>query len=290
MEIELVSIHFWILHILFTLAIIAGLLYRISTILQGSLIEYGDPRLNKMSRWKKFWYFIGKFFRALFSKKFVPIVLTIITDSILHVKLLKENKLKWLAHTCLFWGVLVLFILSVLSGIAVEIAPLFDYKAGACGFLDVLADKDHWLTAFLNETLNAVIFLGIIIAFIRGLITKKKIGMMMFQDIGLIIFILAILISGWFIEAIRYIIERTPTYIGWFGYIGFYLGRLLNIIFGPASHESWITGYKVFWHTHVSVIWLAFVYIPFSKFAHALFSPVASVINVIEKKETGKKH
>ncbi|MBN1299246.1 MAG: hypothetical protein JW997_06145 [Actinobacteria bacterium] len=285
MEIKLVSLHFWILHIIFTLAIIAGLFYRISTILQGSLLEYGDVRINRMSRWKKFWYFIGKFFRTLFSRNFIPIVITIITDSILHVKLLKENKLKWIAHTFIFWGVLALFILSILSGIAVEIAPLFNYQEGTCGFLDALADMDHWATAFLNETLNAIIFLGIIIAFIRGFVTKKKIGMMMFQDIFLIIFILVIILSGWFIEAARYIVERTPTYIGWFGYVGFYLGRLLKLIFPQAAQESWITAYKVFWHLHVSVVWLAFVYIPFSKFAHALLSPVASVINVMEKRK-----
>lgn len=285
MEIELADIHFWILHIIFTFAIIAGLLYRISIVLQGSLVEYGESKLNEMSRWKKFWYFIGKFFKTLFSKKFIPIVWAIIADSILHIKLFNENKLKWFAHTCLFWGILVLFILSVLSGIAVEIAPIFGYEYGANEFLDSLADKDHWVTAVLNELLNVVILIGVIVAFIRGMVSKKKIGMMMFNDVFLIIFIFVILVSGWFTEALRYIIENTPAYIGRIGFGGFYLGRLLTGVFPQAAVDSWIIAYKVFWHMHVTVIWLAFVYIPFSKFAHALFSPVASVINVMERKK-----
>lgn len=283
-EIELVDIHFWILHIIFTLSIIGGLLYRISTILQGSLHEYGDEK--PVSRWHKFWYFIGKFFRNFFSRKFIPIIRVLVFDVILHSRLFKENKLKWFAHTCIFWGILVLFILSVLSGIAVEVAPAFGYEPGTSEFLDGLASKDNWVTAVLNELLNAVILIGVIIAFVRGFISKKKIGMMLFQDIGLIIFIIVILITGWFTEAIRYIIEDTPGYIARVGFLGYYLSRLMQFSFPGTSINAWIVVYKVFWHIHVSVIWLSFVYIPFSKFAHAIFSPVASVINVLEKKRT----
>ncbi len=283
MKIEMVSIHFWILHILFTIGIMGGLLYRTSTVLQGSLSEYRITGLDNKGRWHKFWYFIAKFFRTLFSRNFWPIVKTVIFDSILHIKLLRQNKLKWFAHTCLFWGILVLFILSVLSGIAVEMAPLFGYEPGTSEFLDALANKDHWATALLNEVLNAVILLGIIIAFVRGMLSKKKIGMMMFQDVFLLIFVFVILISGWLTESFRYIIERTPEYIGKYGFIGFYMGECLENTFPQATEAAWINSYKVFWHIHVSVIWLAFLYIPFSKFAHALFSPVASAVNVMEK-------
>jgi len=288
MKIEMVSIHFWILHILFTIAIIGGLLYRISTIMQGSLSEYAVSGLDGKSRWHKFWYFVGKFFKTFFSRKFGPIVLSIIFDSILHTKLFKENKIKWLAHTLLFWGILVLFILSVLSGVAVEMAPLFNYQPGTSEFLDALANKDHWVTAVLNEVLNVVILIGVLVAFVRGLFSKKKIGMMMFQDVFLLIFIFVILLTGWFTESFRYIIERTPQYIGKLGFVGFYMGRGLQNAFPQATDAAWIASYKVFWHAHVSAIWLAFVYIPFSKFAHALFSPVASVINVMEKNKHSK--
>jgi len=282
-EIEVVDIHFWILHILFTLGIIGGLLYKISTILRGGLQEFGEEK--QVSRWHKFWYFVGKFFKNFFSKKFIPIIKVLVFDVILHSKLFKENKLKWLAHTCLFWGILVLFILSVLSGIAVEVAPALGYKPGVSEFMDGLANKDNWVTAVLNELLNVVILIGVIIAFIRGFISKKKIGMMLFSDIFLIIFIIVILISGWFTEATRYIIENTPGYIAKVGFLGYYLSRLMQFSFPQATIDGWIAVYKVFWHVHVSVIWLSFVYIPFSKFAHAIFSPIASVINVLEKKK-----
>jgi len=291
MELELVSIHFWILHIIFTFGIIGGLLYRVSTILQGSVGEFGTTsKIDKLSRWKKFWYFVARFFKTFFSKQFGPIVKAIIFDSILHVKLFNENRLKWFAHTCVFWGTLVLFILSVLSGIAVEFAPLLGYQAGNSEFLDALANKDHWITALLNELLNIIILAGIIVALIRGFISKRKVGMMMFQDIFLIIFVLVILISGWFTEAVRYIIEETPQYIGKIGFLGFYLGRLMDNGFPNASEAAWINAYKAFWHIHVTVIWLAFVYIPFSKFAHAIISPVANVINIMEKRKAQDSH
>lgn len=283
MKIELADIHFWILHILFIIGIIGGILYKISTILQGNTEEFGEQ--YKISRWRKFWYFTGKFFKNFFSKKFIPIMKILIFDVILHSKLFRESKLKWFAHTCLFWGILLLFILSVLSGIAVEVAPALGYRTGTNEFLDGLANKDNWVTALLNEILNVVILLGIIIAFIRGFITKKKIGMMLFQDIFLIIFIIIILITGWFTESTRYIIEHTPGYIARMGFLGFDLGRLLLFVFPKTTEAIWIVWYKIFWHTHVTIIWLALIYIPFSKFSHALFSPVASVINVMEKKK-----
>jgi nitrate reductase gamma subunit len=283
MKIELVDIHFWILHILFTLGIIAGILYRISIVLQGATEEFGEP--YRISRWKKFWHYAGLFFKTFFSKKFVPIMKIIILDVILHAKLFKESKLKWFVHTCLFWGILILFILSVLSGVAVEIAPALGYKVGASQFLDGLASKDNWVTALLNEILNVIILIGVVFAFVRGFITKKKIGMMLFQDIFLIIFIIAILITGWFTESTRYIIEHTPAYIGSMGFFGFDLSRLLVLAFPRAVDAIWVIWYKIFWHAHVTIIWLAFLYIPFSKFSHALLSPVASVINVMEKKK-----
>ena len=237
-RIEVVDIHFWILHILFTLGIIGGLLYKISTILQGGLQEFGEEK--QVSRWHKFWYFVGKFFKNFFSKKFIPIIKVLIFDVILHSKLFKENKLKWLAHTCLFWGILVLFILSVLSGIAVEVAPALGYKPGVSEFMDGLANKDNWVTAVLNELLNVVILIGVIIAFIRGFVSKKKIGMMLFQDIFLIIFIIVILITGWFTEATRYIIENTPGYIAKVGFLGYYLSRLMQFLFLAQPLRRWI--------------------------------------------------
>ncbi|MCL5071376.1 MAG: respiratory nitrate reductase subunit gamma [Actinobacteria bacterium] len=290
MKIELVNIHFWILHIIFTVSIIAGFLYRISIVLQGSVVEFGYISPGRMNRWGKFGYFNSKFFRTLFSRQSGTIMRAIFSDSIVHKKLFRENRLKWVAHTCVFWGVLALFVLSLLSGIAVDAAPAFGYNVGTSAFLDGLANKDHAVTALLNEILNTVIFIGIIIALVRGFASKRKIGMMMFQDIFLIIFILIILVSGWFTESLRYIIERTPENIARLGYGGFYLGRLLSGIFYAAPENAWIAGYKVSWHVHVSVIWLAFIYLPFSKFAHALFSPVASVINVMEKKKTKNEY
>jgi nitrate reductase gamma subunit len=114
--------------------------------------------------------------------------------------------------------------------------------------------------------------------------------MMMFQDIFLIIFVFFILISGWFTEATRYIIERTPEYIGKTGFFGFYLGRLMDNGFPGTTEAAWIHIYKTFWHIHVTAIWLAFVYIPFSKFAHAILAPVASTINMMEKRKAQDEH
>ncbi len=107
--------------------------------------------------------------------------------------------------------------------------------------------------------------------------------MFMFQDIFLIIFIILILVSGWLTEGLRYIVEHTPRYIARMGILGYYSSRALLFIFPEASDTTWEIAHTTAWHVHVSIIWLAFVYIPISKFSHALFAPIASVINVLEK-------
>lgn len=289
MKIELVSIHFWIIHILIIFGFIGGIFYKVSNILKGSLIIDGKTLIS--SRWSKFWFLMRKFFRNIFSKKIGPILAILILDSIIHVKLFRDNKLKWFAHTCLFWGLAALFILSVLSGIAVEMVPAFGYEEGSCGFIDALADKDFWGTALLNEWLNIIILFGIILAFVRGFITKKSKGLFMFQDIFLIIFIILILVSGWLTESTRYIIEHTPRYIARMGYLGYYLSRFFQFAFRQVSEPGWAVSYRIFWHIHVSIVWMLFLYIPFSKLSHILFSPLASILNVFEKrKHTGDQY
>jgi len=289
MKIELVSIHFWIIHILIIFGFMGGIFYKVSNILKGNLII--DDKTSISSRWSKFWFLTRKFFKIIFSKKIGPILAILISDCIIHVRLFRDNKLKWFAHTCIFWGLATLFILSVLSGIAVEIVPAFGYKVGSCGFIDALADKDFWGTALLNEWLNIIILFGITIAFIRGFVIKKSKGLFMFQDIFLIIFIILILVSGWLTESTRYIIEHTPGYIARMGYLGYYLSRFLQFTFWQVSEPGWAVGYRIFWHIHVSIVWMSFIYIPFSKFSHVLFSPLASILNVLEKrKHTGDRY
>lgn len=280
MEIDLVSIHFWIIHILIIFGFIGGTFYRVSEILKGDLIVEGKPI---KSRWSKVWFLIRRFARILFSRKLGKLISVCILDSMVHIRLFSRNKLKWFTHTLIFWGLAVLFLLSILSGLAVEIVPAFGYQEGSCGFIDALADKDYWWTAFLNEWLNVIVLLGIILAFAMGFISKRDRGLFLFNDIFLIIFIFLILISGWFTEAFRYIIEQTPEHIAKVGFLGYYLGRLLKFIFPGIEAGQWLTTYKVFWHIHVSIIWVSFLYIPFSKFSHILLSPLAVVVNKFVK-------
>jgi len=278
---DFVGIHFWIIHIALILFFIGGLAYKFLVILNGSVSSYKDDDMN---RWSRFWYYFRKFFKTVFSRRLGKIIKALITDGVFHKNLLIESPMKWITHALMFFGLLALFLLSVLSGIAVEIAPLAGYQAGTSEFLDALSNMDHWAVAVLNELLNVVVLIGLVLAFIRGFITKRKKGMFMFQDIFLLVFIGFILYTGWVTEALRYIIEQTPHYIARIGFLGYYLSKLFKLIAPNMELSTWGIWYKVFWHVHVSVIWATFIYIPFSKFSHVLFSPTASIINILDKK------
>jgi hypothetical protein len=281
------QIHYWIIHILIIFGLIGGLIFKATTILEGSINKFGDRK--QISKWSKFWHYIGRFISNFFSKKFWYIVLGIFLDILFHFKLLREKPLKWFVHTLLFWGLLLLFILSVLSGIAVEFAPAFGYQTGTNWFIDMLANKDNRWTAVLNDGLNALITIGVILALIKGFIQKKKIKMFESLDVFLICFIGFILISGWFTEASRYLAEHTPYYIAKFGFMGYWLSLLMKIISPSTSPGVWLIWYKTWWHIHIITVWLSFLYIPFSKLSHVIFSSIAGSVNSLEKRLNTKE-
>lgn len=276
------QIHYWVIHILIIFGLIGGLIFKTATIFEGSINRFGDRKT--VSKWGKFWHYIGRFFSNFFSKRFWHILLAVFLDVLFHFRLLRQKPFKWFVHTLMFWGLLLLFILSILSGIAVEFAPALGYQAGSNWFIDMLADMDNKWTALLNDSLNIVILAGVILALIKGFIQKKKIKMFESVDVLLICFIGFILISGWFTEASRYLAEQTPPHIAKFGFLGYWLSVLLKLIFPSLSLQSWHVWDRTWWHIHVIIVWLSFLYIPFSKLSHIIFSSIAGSVNSLEKR------
>jgi nitrate reductase gamma subunit len=184
----------------------------------------------------------------------------------------------------MFWGLSLLFLLSVLSGLAVEILPAFGYQPGISWFIDMLADMDNRWTALFNDGLNMIITLGIVLALIKGFVQKKKIKMFEMLDVFLICFIGFILVSGWFTEASRFLAEETPYYIAKFGFIGYWLSIIMKLIAPSTSPEVWNIWHTTWWHIHITTVWLSFLYIPFSKLSHVIFSSVAASVNGLEKR------
>jgi hypothetical protein len=276
------QIHYWIIHILIIFGLMGGLIFKATTIFEGNINKFGDRK--QISKWGKFWHYIGRFFKNILSKKFWFIVLGIFLDVLFHFKLLREKPLKWFIHTLMFWGLFLLFILSVLSGLAVEILPAFGYHPGTSWFIDMLADMDNRWTALFNDGLNAMIAIGVVLAFIKGFVQKKKIKMFEMLDVVLICFIGFILVSGWFTEASRYLAEETPYYIAKFGFMGYWLSIIMKIVSPSTSPEIWHIWNRAWWHIHLTTVWLSFLYIPFSKLSHVIFGSIAAGVNSLEKR------
>ena len=276
------QIHYWIIHILIIFGLIGGLVFKATTIFEGNVNKFGDRK--QISKWGKFWHYIGKFFKNFFSKNFWFVVLGVFLDVLFHFKLLREKPLKWVIHTLLFWGLFLLFLLSVLSGLAVEILPAFGYQHGGNWFIDMLADMDNRWTALFNDGLNVMITIGIVLALIKGFVQKKKIKMFEMLDVFLICFIGFILVSGWFTEASRYLAEETPYYIAKFGFMGYWLSIIMKLISPSTLPEAWHVVNRVWWHIHLTTVWLSFLYIPFSKLSHVIFSSIAASVNSLEKR------
>lgn len=276
------QISYWIIHVLVIIFLIGSLIFRATTVFSGNITRFGDRKI--LSKWKKFWFFIGRFFKNFFSKKFWPLVLGLFLDVIFQFRLLRQRPLKWFAHALIFWGFILLFIVSAIFALITLLPPLFGYQAGMNRFVDMFSDLNNRWRALATDGLGFIIAAGIVLAFIKGFAQKRKIKMFEGPDIFLICFIALILLSGWFTEACRLLAEGTPYYIAKFGFIGYWVSLFLKIIAGGKPPEFWVLAHNWVWHIHLVLIWLFFIYIPFSKLTHVIFSSVAGGVNSMQKR------
>ncbi len=273
---------YWIIHILVIIFFIGSFIFRATTVFTGNLTRFGDRKI--LSKWKKFWFFIGRFFKNFFSKKFWPLVLGLFLDVIFQFKLLRQRPLKWFVHALIFWGFILLFIVSAIFALISKLPPIFSYQAGMNRFVDIFSDPDNRWRALATDGLSLIIAAGIALAFIKGFAQKRKIKMFEGPDIFLICFIALMLLGGWLTEAGRFLAEGTPYYIAKFGFIGYWFSLLLKMIAAGKTAEFWTQAHNWIWHIHLVSVWLFFIYIPFSKLTHIIFSSVAGSVNSMQKR------
>jgi len=135
---------FWTFHIPAMIVFLIGVGFSLSIWLQGTVRGRSD-----ISAGKKLLLLIRDTLATIFSTRLGALLRALIWDGAIHPTLFKEHKLRWVAHFCVFGGILLLTILSGFSFISVDILiPIFKMDNL---FTSIFANKDHALTAFLNE-------------------------------------------------------------------------------------------------------------------------------------------
>lgn len=263
------------------LLLLWGLWFRMSLYLQGTIegaedATQGEKLKILMKRgWRSFrarpgWHIQG-----------------LVTDVIFHKKLYGQSFYRWLAHTLLVFGFVATFTVDMIKGFTTGYLVEWSHRIPALSFAHVF--ETGAIRPFLDfflEFFSFLILVGCILAIIRRFVIKPSQLRTEEEDITTLLFILFLLLSGFFIEGYRiahpevtasrvYMANFTPASANnWVSFGGYFLAQFLRNVQINADF---------LWYFHVvpSLVWL--IYIPHSKLLHIFTSSLTVLIDRTEK-------
>ena len=258
---------------------------------------------------------------TLLSSKILDLLKVFVLDVLLQIKVLRQDRLRWAMHMCIYLGFMLLLLMHALDNIIT--AALFeDYSSTVNPYL------------FLRELSGVVIVLGVAIAVYRRFILKVPRHITSAMDIYAIIILAVIMISGFFLKGTKitsytryqdmveeYTIEADEEelralesyWVQNFGVVSPSLKRPFDaetLEMGEEAHDACVdchsrpqwgfTGYAVamitkpvalgldkagvstiLWYLHFLACFIGLAYLPFSKFFHMFTSPLSLLANAV---------
>lgn len=264
-----------------------GMWFRMSFYLRGTL-----KGLEGATQWRKFIFLLGRGWKGFWEQPIWYLTI-LITDVIFHKRLYGQSFYRWLAHTLLVFGFVATFVVDMIKGFTTgylvawsEAIPFFSFahafKTGAVRpFLD-----------FFLEFFSFLILIGCVLAMIRRFFIKPEQLRTEEEDIVTLIFILYMVLSGFFIEGYRiahpevvvnrvYMADFTPPSANnWISFFGYFLSLFLkDITINP----------HFLWYAHVIPCLVWFVYIPHSKLLHIFTSSITVLSDRARQKKPAKR-
>ena len=258
---------FWVFHIPAMIVFLAGAGLTLSIWLQGTV----NGR-SKISAGEKLSLLLRNTLGTVFSARLGRLLRVLVWDGAIHPTLFREHKLRWVAHSCVFGGIVLLTVLSFFSFISVDI--LIPILRMDNLFTSIFANKDHALTAFLNEFGGLVVLLGLVIVIVRRYVIRELEMRTRMVDTEIIFFLMVIMVSGYMAEICRlsYEFEELPRSAA-YAFMGYPIASLVRAAPLPwGDLHDWL----FLFHALFSSIVIA--YIPFSKFFHAVAGLIVATV------------
>lgn len=262
-----------------------GMWFRISLYLRGTI-----QGAEHATHWQKLLILARKGWKG-FWKKPAFYLRVFITDVIFHKKLFGQSFYRWLAHTLLVFGFIATFAVDMIKGFTtgylVELTDFFPFLSFAHAF------KTGPIRPFLDfflEFFSFLMLVGCVMAIVRRFFIRPDQLRTEEEDIVTLLFILYLLLSGFFIEGYRiahpevaanrvYMADFTPASANnWISFFGYFLSLFLK---GITINPHFL------WYAHVipSLVW--FIYIPHSKLLHIFTSSVTVLLDKSRDKPHG---
>lgn len=257
-----------------------GMSLRVSRWLEGTL-----ERRENLTKREKLKILVRKGWINFWGRP-VWYMKVLITDVIFHRKLFSQSLFRWLAHTLLVFGFVATFIVDMIKGFTTGYLVELSHSVPLFSFAHVF--KTGWIRPFLDfflEFFSFLILVGCVLAIIRRFFIRPDQLKTEEEDIVTLVFILYMVLSGFFIEGYRIAHPEVTA------------NRVYMADFTPASSNNWVSFFGYFlslflkditinphflWYAHVIPCLVWFVYIPHSKLLH-IFTASMSVISDRQK-------
>lgn len=201
----------------------------------------------------------------------------LVDEVILHRSLWSVSRFRWLRHTLIFWGFAVLFATELFAVLFREILPSMGYGGPWAdgGALRIAHD-------LLFEVSGLAVLAGCILALVfrfrvRGTPDEK------YADTPASLFLLAVVLSGFIVEALR--IAAAPGPADGFSFVGNAMAATPGI---GGLHAPL---YEPLWYLHVLGSCLFIAYVPVKRLVHSCATPMGRLMNaqkgMLEAKRRG---
>jgi len=196
-----------------------------------------------------------------------------IANGIFHKSILREAYPGWM-HFFIFWGFLILAIATALVAIQDDVIRLI--------FGVEFIKGDFYLVfSFLTDLAGAIAIIGILMAMYRRYIAKPTRLDNKPDDLVVLLWILAVLVTGFLVEGARIAGDPKPyeawSFIGWF----------TSSIFPVAEAGKTYMPHAVMWYIHMFLSFGLIVYIAYSKLLHIITSSLNMMFRGVEDSPRG---
>jgi MFS family permease len=192
---------------------------------------------------------------------------TLADEVVLHRTLFSVSQFRWLRHTLIFWGFVLLFLTDVVAVFFREARPAF-------GLPDIWEQPGHPLRLafdFVFDFTGLMVLVGCVLALAFRVVVNGT-ERQKFTDTPTSAFLLLIVLLGFVVEGLRIASEGSPSTAA-LGFVGYGLSFLL-----PARGDGTVL-YDTVWLVHVLGSCAFIAYVPLYRLVHSCATPIGRLMN-----------
>ncbi|MFQ5935580.1 MAG: respiratory nitrate reductase subunit gamma [Acidiferrobacterales bacterium] len=193
---------------------------------------------------------------------------TLVDDVLVQKSLLSVSGFRWLRHTLIFWGFILMFLVELAAVVFREALPAF-------GLPDLWREAGHPLRLAFNfafDFFGLMVLVGCIMALVWRAIVNRT-DQQKFTDTPTALFLLFVVLSGFLVEAIRLAVAPSQPYAG-AEFVGYFMA-----VFLPESSRFISAAYEPLWLVHVLGSCLFIAYVPVKRLVHSCATPMGRLMN-----------